>query len=681
MTASATTDPRVRFVVVPFLPTEQPALGVSSLLSVLREEGIEGDIRYLNLAYGEHIGWDFYNSLVGKVPGSFLPGEMIFSRALWGEDARSFEEYDQHVRKWHEEMSSIRVSGTPWEAAVQWWQRHSYRFPEAIEDAPRVISAWADELLADNPRVVGFTSTFQQSVAALALAQEVRRRVPPEEVAIIFGGANCEDEMGRAMADNFDFIDCVVSGEAEAIIVDLVRSLADGGEGESPPRFVQGTMVRSMDDLPLPNFDDYYAELARTTFDQPTNLAVESSRGCWWGVKSHCTFCGLNGGTMAFRSKSAPRFAAELEELSRRYNTRGFAVTDNILDMSYLRTLFPDLVKRASGYSLFYETKSNLRKDQVVLLAAAGITAIQPGIESFSTAILKLMGKGTTMMQNAQLLKWCKELGINVYWNVLFGFSGEDPEEYERMADLFEVVSHLEPPRSCAQMRLDRFGPYWSAPERYGISNMRHFWSYDLVFSGLPEEERERLAYFFEHEYEDGSDPWTVARPVIEATAAWRRAAGARATLELRMTNAGPTVFDTRPCRTEESFHLTAQGLALLRALDGFRRRQSLPEAIRQQEGVEITDAECEQLLSDFIARRFIIEENDLVLSLVIDPDQRQRIADRQVALRAEHYGFNWPEDFPDPDQAKVVRDAMLALGANKRVPQAPSPEPSSTSS
>lgn len=32
-------------------------------------------------------------------------------------------------------------------------------------------------------------------------------------------------------------------------------------------------------------------------------LVLEGARGCWWGEKHHCTFCGLNGSLMKFRSK------------------------------------------------------------------------------------------------------------------------------------------------------------------------------------------------------------------------------------------------------------------------------------------------------------------------------------------------------------------------------------------
>jgi len=258
------TSARVRFVVVPFLPAQRPALGVSSLLSVLRKQDIAGDVRYLNLDYGKKLGWDFYEYLTSQLPTAFLPGEMIFTRALWHERAPDFAQYEQRISEWLERLSSR--GGPGWKWPLTQWANYSKAMRAAIEEAPGVVAGWADEVLAGSPRVLGFTSTFQQSAAALALAREVRRRVPPEEVAILFGGANCEDDMGRALADNFDFIDCVVSGEGEEVIAGLVRQILEGGA--PPPRYVQGAMVRDMDSLPVPDFDDYFTAARETSFGE-----------------------------------------------------------------------------------------------------------------------------------------------------------------------------------------------------------------------------------------------------------------------------------------------------------------------------------------------------------------------------------------------------------------------------
>ena len=60
-----------------------------------------------------------------------------------------------------------------------------------------------------------------------------------------------------------------------------------------------------------------------------------------------------------------------------------------------------------------------LRKSQLQTMVAGGVTRIQPGIESLSTSILRLMRKGTSRLQNIQLLKWCADLQLNVAWNFL----------------------------------------------------------------------------------------------------------------------------------------------------------------------------------------------------------------------------------------------------------------------
>ena len=73
--------------------------------------------------------------------------------------------------------------------------------------------------------MVGFTSTFEQNIASLALAQRLAAAHP--SVLIVFGGANWEGEMGVALHRRFGFVDVVVSGEADLSFPALVRELAD----------------------------------------------------------------------------------------------------------------------------------------------------------------------------------------------------------------------------------------------------------------------------------------------------------------------------------------------------------------------------------------------------------------------------------------------------------------------
>jgi ribosomal peptide maturation radical SAM protein 1 len=210
------------------------------------------------------------------------------------------------------------------------------------------------------------------------------------------------------------------------------------GNGTELPR----PLIRDIDALPTPDYDHYFETLRTSTLSsliQP-GLLAESSRGCWWGEKSHCTFCGLNGTGMKYRSKSPERVLAELSELSARYGIRSFQFVDNILDMSFFKTLLPKLAAGKDTYSLFYEIKSNLKREQVRLLAEAGVRWIQPGIESLDDNVLGLIGKGNSTLMNLQLLKWCREFGIHAAWNMLSGVPGESDSWYEAMAKWLPAI-------------------------------------------------------------------------------------------------------------------------------------------------------------------------------------------------------------------------------------------------
>ncbi|HZA22670.1 MAG TPA: hypothetical protein VFA32_08720, partial [Dehalococcoidia bacterium] len=134
----------------------------------------------------------------------------------------------------------------------------------------------------------------------------------------------------------------------------------------------------------------------------PSNvvLTYESSRGCWWGQKHHCTFCGLNGETMSYRQKSAQRLLSDVKTLVSASPTKRVCMTDNILPHNYFRSFLPRAPEEIPGVTFFYEVKANLSLQDVMTLKQAGVKMAQPGIESLSNACLQLMKKGVSAQQN-----------------------------------------------------------------------------------------------------------------------------------------------------------------------------------------------------------------------------------------------------------------------------------------
>jgi radical SAM superfamily enzyme YgiQ (UPF0313 family) len=135
----------------------------------------------------------------------------------------------------------------------------------------------------------------------------------------------------------------------------------------------------------------------------------------------------------------------------------------------------------------------------------AGVEAIQPGIESFSDFILTLMGKGITGLQNIQLLKWCREIGVWPYWNILIGFPGEPKIEYDRMVQIVSLIMHLNSPNGFTQVQLSRYSPYFFDSQKYGLVNVRPLKIYEFIYP-FNQEILQKIVYYFDYDYSDNRD-------------------------------------------------------------------------------------------------------------------------------------------------------------------------------
>jgi ribosomal peptide maturation radical SAM protein 1 len=444
--------------------------------------------------------------------------------------------------------------------------------------------------------VVGATTTFHQTAASAALLAQVKRARPA--AITVLGGANCEGEMARGIASLGAPIDYIFSGECESIFPDFLRRAA-AGEPLPPDRIVCGEACFDMDSLPEPSFDDYFAQLdnalpswRENKEDKEVWLPYESSRGCWWGARQHCTFCGLNGETMAFRQKSPDRMIAGVRRLLLRYPTRLLFMIDNILPHSYFRTVLPRLAEELPPVRIFYETKSNLNLEQVQLLRDAGVDRIQPGIEALSSSLLRRMKKGVLARQNLALLRYARATGLALVWNLLCDFPGDQREDYEATLALLPLIHHLSPPTGVYPVSIDRFSPYFNHPAAYGISCLEPERGYAWAFP--PSADLRNLAYHFKAEYTcaHSSDP-QLYDPLRHAYRQWRDSwkAGASApALNLTPGDDGYyTLMDTRGLEGTDLFQFLNEDEARTALIGGPLDRQPLAEwAIERKLAVSV---------------------------------------------------------------------------------------------
>ena len=515
-------DADVLLIVPPFHPLKYPSLAVHLLQACGRKAGFVVRVLYANLLLASVIGEETYAKIC-DAPAEAFVGERFFARSAFGLPSLGRRASQMFEPDW--------VIGP----RKDWVVRPDFECSDCkpitlqeLRSLERYTDGYVDSVgravTERGYRIVGCTTSFEQRAASVALLNRIKTLSP--ETITILGGANCEGEMARGIASVPSRIDYIFSGESEVAFPQLVRDILGG----LPPRsrLVYGEPCKDLDALPTPTYLEFYEQRRRflpwsQTPASQTEIPYETSRGCWWGQKQHCTFCGFNEESMAFRQKSPNGVIEDLRALLDAHPTKNVNMTDSIMPYAYFKTLLPGLADELPGVTIFYEQKANLSLPRVLALKRAGITSIQPGIESLSSRLLTLMKKGVQARQNLMLLRYARVMGVNLNWNLLWGFPGDDAQAYEETLAILPLVHHLQPPSGLSHLSIDRFSPYFSDPAEFGVRNIKPLRGfYDFLPKGA---NIELIACYFTAEYRCGAhDHVDLIRRLWQEVRRWRAA-------------------------------------------------------------------------------------------------------------------------------------------------------------
>ncbi len=524
-------------VLPPFASPDRPSLGLHALSAAVEAAGFRCRVVYANLAYAALIGLSGYRALC-HMPTGDLVGECLFRRARYGEAATRD---DSQPPSWE------RIETTA-----------GWRFTDLQLVSELFVEAFAAALSRIPVRFIGLSTVFEQTLSSLSLIRAIKQQAP--EKITLLGGANVDGEMGVAVAVLEPAIDHVFTGEADRSLPQFLKAYPSDPSGHpgAAPRIIAGNIIEDLDSLPVPSFEDFFSQLAavladahRLAPDDPASLRIpyESSRGCWWGAKHHCTFCGLNANGMTHRAKSADKVFEEIQALSAIHDIDQILMVDNIMPHQYFSTLLPRLRDAERHLNLFYEQKANLSREKMALLAASGVRSIQPGIESLSTSLLKRMRKGSSAQTNIDCMRFARAAGVAIVWNLLCDFPGDAAADYEEMIAVIPLLHHLQPPGGIGGLSIDRFSPYHQTPGQFGIASIRPLDAYQSVFPGR---DLHRLSYHFVGDYHSAirADPTLSERlrAVVDPwEAAWSDGTGPILSL-FEVDDGRRLVVDTRTC-------------------------------------------------------------------------------------------------------------------------------------
>lgn len=621
---------------MPYSRIELSSVALGLLQATLAREGLEAKSVYANILFADKIGTLAYTNITLFRPRLAI-ADWTFSHIAFPEFIPDNDEYLNLVMTVNEVYAPIdrnELEDLLWTVRIA---------------AESFVNELAENILQNKPSIVGCSSTFCQHVPSLALLRRIRDLAP--EVTTIMGGANCESIMGRSTHKLFPWVDYVVSGEADGLIVPLTRTILDkegrgagkddlptgvfgpahrtigypGGVGDNSDA-IPRAMTLSLDECPVPDYDDFVktwqsAESIRDLI--VPGMTVESSRGCWWGQRKGCVFCGFNGKGMKFRSKDPKKFVDELAELYDRYQIDGIETVDNILDMNYLKTTLPMIKDAGSPYRLYYEIKSNIQRRHVKILREAGVIWVQTGIESLNSNILKLMNKGCSAWQNIQILKWLREFGIRVHWNMLFDFPGDQDEWYLEISDILPLLSHLQPPVKVVPLEFCRFSVYHQNQDLHGLK-LRASSPFKYVYPVGPEQ-LDDLVYFFEDEVRSSTElnpivaflterrVFKILRRRIES---WRDLFWyKKVKLTMKSVDDELVINDTRPVAGALCHKYSGLKREVYLAADGAPEKETLIKKFATN-GVRISEVEA--ICEEFLANKIALEIDGRFLALAV---------------------------------------------------------------
>jgi ribosomal peptide maturation radical SAM protein 1 len=632
----------LKLVNMPFADWFRPSFALSQLAALVQRElagKVDTQICYLNIDFAAYAGGALYEDIAGDSAHAATGlGDWIFRQIAFPDKDDNSEAY----------FGRYYVGSS------------LAKFRKSILDLRPGVEQFCTDMIdryeLAHADIIGFTSMFAQNVPSLALARLIKERNP--NVTIVMGGANCETPMGPVLVENCPAVDFAFSGPSLRSFLDFLRCKLQGNEqrlhairGVVSKENCRNARFRSsvgedhdINDYFAPNYKSFVEAFSREkisiSLSRKPILYFETSRGCWWGERSHCTFCGLNGQSMGYRTMSPDIALRQFRSLFEFAPwCLDYHCTDNILPKNYpgevLRALDPP-----PGSSIFYEVKLPVSEKDMQILANARVNIVQPGIEALSTATLKLMRKGTSAFQNIQFLKNAAKYNIIPGWNLLIGFPGENEDTYRKYQEDIPLLHHLSPPTGAYVVRFDRYSPYFSRSSEYNLDlHPMDFYSFIYPFS---EDDLTELAYFFQDEnmssYAVNAARWSG--PLNASVSQWRdewKGTGPQPRLELQRGADGThKIYDSRRGQSK-TYDVDEEMVRIL------HRLFSPIRCDRFASEFGLTPEVASDKLSFLRANELVFEEGDRLMSLVITEAKQDSLSDAATSTDTTSHEMDIP--------------------------------------
>lgn len=506
------TSDHVVLVAPPWALFNRPAVQLGTLKAYLQSQipGITVVCRYFYLQIAEALGYPLYRT----VSEHTWAAESLYAALLYPERRKAARRvFDREARR-HAELRRIDFTAVT----------------ETLEELTEACIAQVDWRRFG---IAGFSICFCQLTAALYLIRRIKQQVP--ELEVVAGGSTLIGREHETFFNAFPEIDAFVYGEGERPLAALIRrrikpdtaALSSAlATRETPPSAVLSfDQISDLNTLPGPDYDEYFQilnQMAPSGRFFPV-LPIEASRGCWWRTRKDreqgCAFCNLNLQWAGYRTKTPARIAGEIDVLTSRHQTLAVAFADNLLPLRPGRAVFAGISELGKDLKLFGEIRATTPGAVLRQMQRAGVEEVQVGIEAMSTRLLQKLNKGTTAIQNLQVMRHCAELKIRNNANLILYFPGSDDEDVSETLRTLAWALPFQPLR-CVHFWLGYGSPVYEAAEQYGIRAVFNHPHYASLF---PPEIARSLKWMIQAYRGDRIEQRRRWKPVKEKVKEWKR--------------------------------------------------------------------------------------------------------------------------------------------------------------
>ncbi len=312
------------------------------------------------------------------------------------------------------------------------------------------------------PQLVLLSVPFPGSVyAAFRIAQTIKQHHP--NIRIGLGGGFVNTELRELTEPRvFDYVDFISLDAGERPLLSLIEHL----QGKRSAQRLVRTFVRNelgqvqlmswgepdvpFEDVGTPTWDglplDQYLSLLdmlnpmhRLWSDGRWNK-LTVAHGCYW---KKCSFCDVSLDYISrYETASAVTLVDRIERIVAETGQTGFHFVDEAAPPKALKALAEELLRRQLHISWWGNIRfeKTFTPELAELMAQSGCIAVSGGLEVASDRLLKLMKKGVSVEQVAQVTKGFSDAGILVHAYLMYGFPTQTLQD---TVDALEYVRQL----------------------------------------------------------------------------------------------------------------------------------------------------------------------------------------------------------------------------------------------